>query len=153
MKIDPELRHAIIAAARANKQRPDDSSKNLQAAVDAFLETPKGRKLKSRIMSIQADINALAKTQEDLRKKRDEIMSPLGLDMNDRRNRETGNTENYLKLGWGDDEKRAFVAAGGVLPDPERRKWSSDELLRLLAAAKDQKSFDKILSEYGINWS
>lgn len=153
MKIDTELRHAITAAARANSRRTDNSHENEQNAVDAFLSTKKGSALKNRIMAIQQQIDRLDDQRSTLRKKIYAITGPLGLDLNERTNRVTKKKEHFLKLGYGDEEKIAFVKAGGVLPAPERRNWTADELLRLLAAAKDQKAFDAILKEYGINWS
>lgn len=153
MKIETELRHIIVATARANAKLPNDSHKNNQYAVDAFLATPKGKKAKKQIMDLQAQIDDLEVQQAKLSKRRNEIQAPLGLDLCGRRDKQTGKNEQYLRLGYGDDEKMAFVASGGVLPAPERRNWSSDELLRRLVAAKDQKAFDAILKEYGINWT
>lgn len=153
MKIDTELRHIIVATARANAKLPNDSSKNLQQSVDTFLATAKGRKVAKEVMSLETQIEALDAQSSKLRKKQHDILSPVGLDLSSRRNRETGKNEKYLKLGYGDDEKMAFVKSGGSLPAPERRNWSADELLRQLAASKDEKTFNTTLKEYGINWT
>lgn len=152
MKIDTELSHTIVATARANAKLPNDSRKNEQEAVDKFLATAKGKKIQKAAMDLQSKIAALDKQRSILVGKRQSILAPAGLDMGERRIRGTRESERYLKLGYGDDEKELFLKSGGILPNPERRNWSADELLRKLAAAKDVKTFNALLAEYGINW-
>ncbi len=153
MKIDTELRHTIVATARANAKLPNNDRENKQKAVDALLATPKGKAMSKKVFELLAQEEALESQIKELRKKRYALQAPFGLDINDRTNKETGKKEHYFKLGWGDDEAAAFVRSGGVLPNPDRRNWSADELLRLLAKATTQKQFDALLKEYGINWT
>jgi hypothetical protein len=153
MKIDTELRHVIVATARANAKLPNGDRENKQKAVDALLATPKGKKMAKQVFALLAQEEALEERQRALRKKRHALQQPFGLEVNDRRNKTTGKQEHYFTLGWGDNEVAAFVRSGGVLPNPERRNWSADELLRLLANATTQEAFDALLKEYGINWS
>jgi hypothetical protein len=153
MKIDTELRHTIIATARANSKIPNGDRENKQAAVDALLAKGKGKQMLKKVMALQAQINELESKTSTLRKQRSALHEAFGLDINDRTDKATGKKEHYLRLGWGDEDAQAFIKQGGVLPDPERRNWTADELLRKLAAAKTQKEFDGLLKEYGIHWT
>lgn len=153
MKIDTELRHTIAAASRANRNLPNRDSENMKAACAAFLATKKGRGIQAKFDKLRTLKSEAEKKTATIQKQINALLDPVGLD---ERSNYVSASKTYtytLEIDHGDDCRTAFMKAGGKLPPPQRRNWSADEVLRKLAAATDQKSFDAILKEYGINWA
>jgi hypothetical protein len=145
MRIETDLRMAINAAARAQKEPSyEERQKAEQDAIDKHVKkhaapVKKARALQAKVEKLQAEIGRLNKEIVA-------ILNPLGIEFTCR------DSGPEFELPWGDKAKENFVKSGGVLPPSDKRKWSADSVLKQLAAA-DPKDRDTILKEYGINWT
>ncbi len=153
MKIDTELRYAIVAAAKANKNAPDLHNEKVQAACKEFLKTPKGKSIEKKFNALKAlaDKNyaAYEKAKEDYSK----LLGEYGLDDSRCYNAVTKKYEATIVVERGYENHQKFIKAGGKIPLPVHRNWTSEEAIRRLSAATTKKEFDGILKEYGIHWT
>jgi hypothetical protein len=135
MKIERDLRMAINAVARAQKPSSWEQrhQANAKAVKDLFTKNP-----------------ALKKKLTQLQKKREQLLKQVGA-INAQFD-DVGLNYKLDTFHTNDDGKKAFVKAGGVLPPVDKRSWKADEVINLLTLAEDQKTFDKILKQYGIVW-
>lgn len=154
MKVDQDLRHAITAASKANRELREDRSEQLQKAVDTFLKTPKGRAAAKKALALEAEASAYDAVAQKCRDKIDTILQPMGLCLGSRKAAGLSTNEAYVRMRrWNEDETEAdFVASGGVLPEAQNRDWKPEEVIRQLAAAKDKKTFNAVLKKYNIIW-
>jgi isoaspartyl peptidase/L-asparaginase-like protein (Ntn-hydrolase superfamily) len=135
MKIDHDLRQAIKAAHDVQEHR--DGHLLRTEAADKFLKShPAAAKNLARLRKKRDEA---ARAHSEAAKPFNEFMKSLGLD--DRQ-------EGYM-VGYSDDDKDRFVAAGGKFDVTPR--WSYNSVMAKLAAA-DPKDGAKILADHGINW-
>lgn len=136
MKVESDLKHAIVAASKG-QQRNRHSYKEKQAAVKLAVEAL-DRKKKGKLTRLFAKYDAAQAVVDSIEKE----IEAMGL--NDRQSYRFSDIQ----------DENAFVAAGGVLPVEliETREWKPEQCIARLVAAKDQKSFNAILAEYSIIW-
>lgn len=143
MKIDTDLRMAINAAARAQKEPTyEEQQKAKTAAINALIKLHPGAVYKAR--KLEAKSRKLYAEATKFEKEAQTALDPLGIEFARREGIE-------FDLRYGDKATAAFVNAGGKLPPPSKRKWKADDVIKRLVAA-DPKDRDAILKEYGINW-
>ena len=145
MKIDQDLRSAINAAAKAQRDMSwRERITVIEKSVTAFL---KGKTaLVKKMNTLIAKGNALDTQRQAVTDQINKTLGPLGLCV---KQSEIGATFS----DWGDNEDAdKFTAAGGVLPPAYKGNWKAEKLIAELAAADPSKR-DAILKEYGINWS
>lgn len=139
MKIEADLRIAITAAAKGQplvKQRLsyDERNKEQQHALAAFRKKkPELERAYKALAKHEAEINRLRKEVE----KHEATLGKFGI-----------SNQNRHPIS----EPDVFRKAGGILKE-EISPWKAEACIARLLEAKDQKTFDAILKEYGINWS
>lgn len=145
MKIDQDLRAAINAAAKAQPEYSHDTERlQIEQCVSALLK--KRPAVKRKADALIEEAITLRDKKAVIDGKLDALLKPLGLKAYDFKI-----TANFRR-DLDDEDAQKFIANGGELPPPSKRKWKAETVISRLASA-EPKSRNAILKEYNINWT
>jgi hypothetical protein len=145
MKIDADLRAAINAAAKAQKEpSQDELDAAEQTAISALVSMKEHKDAVKKARDLRKKFAKLNKQTDAIHAEMNSFLTPLGLRFED------AEESDRLEISYGSSKER-FVKSGGKLPTPRRQKWRAEEAITELAAADPDDRF-AILKKYGINW-